>query len=83
MVLNKRYKFFEHKKCEYFPCHKRLKEHSCIFCFCPLYDYNCIGNFRITSQGIKDCFKCTYPHKRKNYDKIMKRLKDEYSFTKK
>ena len=33
------YKFFSHKQCEYFPCHKTddPDNFNCLFCFCPLY----------------------------------------------
>ena len=31
--------FFQHKQCEYFPCHKGVdpEKFSCLFCYCPLY----------------------------------------------
>lgn len=75
------YKFFEHKKCEYYPCHKlgSNEEFNCLFCYCPLYEKsNCPGTPRyfVGSDGskIKDCSDCLYPHNRKNYDAIMKAL---------
>ncbi len=36
---NKHYNFFQNKECEYFPCHKGVKEEdfNCLFCYCPLY----------------------------------------------
>jgi Zn-finger protein len=56
-------KFFENKECEYYPCHK-LNEINCLFCFCPIFDW-CTD---------RECKECLYPHKRENYDKIIKRL---------
>ncbi len=37
--MSENYKFFNHKNCEYFPCHKTNKpdEFNCLFCYCPLY----------------------------------------------
>ena len=69
------YKFFNHKDCEYFPCHKTdtPDEFNCLFCFCPLYALGskCGGNYRYTENGIKDCSKCMLPHKKSNYEYIM------------
>ena len=74
------YSFFSHKKCEYFPCHKGVKEEdfNCLFCYCPLFALgkDCGGNFEITSNGQKDCSKCTVPHQRENYEKILGRYQD-------
>lgn len=67
----KKYSFFQHRECEYFPCHKVKKEEdfNCLFCYCPLYALGtkCGGNFRITEKGIKDCTNCQLPHKKENY----------------
>ena len=69
------YDFFQHKQCEYFPCHAGadLEKFSCLLCYCPLYALgeNCSGNFTYTEQGIKDCSACLRPHKRENYNSIM------------
>lgn len=71
---DKNYSFFSHKSCEYFPCHKGLKEEefNCLFCYCPLYALKdrCGGNFKY-SDNIKDCSKCALPHHKKNYGYIM------------
>ena len=44
------FKFFQNKKCEYFPCHKTKNEEdfNCLFCYCPLYALGdkCGGNFK-------------------------------------
>ena len=68
--------YFENKECEYYPCHN-IKELNCLFCFCPLYLYeDCGGNPKyIEKDGtkIKDCSECTFPHKKENYNEIIKR----------
>lgn len=68
---DKEFSFFCHKNCEYFPCHetKDPENFNCLFCYCPLYALGdkCGGNFRILDGGIKDCSKCTLPHRRENY----------------
>ena len=72
------YKFFQHRKCEFFPCHKTEDEENfnCLFCYCPLYALgeNCGGNFKYTQDGIKDCSDCLVPHKKKNYEYIMSKF---------
>ena len=89
----KKYSFFSHKECEYFPCHKTEdpENFNCLFCYCPLYALGekCGGNFRYTEKGIKDCTNCMLPHKRKNYGYVtgkyqeladmMKRAKESIS----
>ena len=78
--MSENYKFFNHKKCEYFPCHKTNKpeEFNCLFCYCPLYALgeDCGGNFKYNENGFKDCSKCLLPHNPKNFDYIMSRYKD-------
>lgn len=73
------YDFFQHRSCEYFPCHPGAdpESFSCLFCYCPLYclGKNCGGNFRYTKSGIKDCGGCLRPHRRENYDSICKQMK--------
>ena len=70
------YDFFQHKECEYFPCHKGAEPEnfSCLFCYCPLYALgeNCGGDFCYTEDGIKDCSACLRPHQRENYASIQK-----------
>lgn len=72
------YDFFQNRECEYFPCHAGADPDafSCLFCFCPLYALGdqCGGNFSYTEQGIKDCSCCLKPHRRENYEKIMKKM---------
>lgn len=77
---NGKYAFFQHRDCEYFPCHTGIPEaeFNCLFCFCPLYALGprCNGNYRYTEGGLKDCGQCTIPHRRKNYDLILKRFSE-------
>ncbi len=73
------YKFFENKDCEFYPCHDS-ENLNCLFCFCPLYNLDCGGNF-VMIQGkngdlIKDCTNCMIPHSESGYDYVMKVLKN-------
>lgn len=70
------FKFFQHKECEFFPCHptEHPETFNCLFCYCPLYALGekCGGNFQYVEGGVKDCSKCRIPHtKDKGYDYIM------------
>lgn len=73
----KRYAFFQHRDCEYFPCHPtdHPEDFNCMFCYCPLYALGkkCGGNFRYNEKGYKDCSKCGFPHRRENYDRVVAR----------
>ncbi|MCL1987353.1 MAG: cysteine-rich small domain-containing protein [Firmicutes bacterium] len=66
------YKFFSNKQCEYFPCHavKNADDFNCLFCYCPLYNCDCGGNFTIAGE-LKDCSNCVLPHIPKNYDIVL------------
>lgn len=79
-VKTKEYAFFNHKKCEYFPCHPTSDpdNFNCLFCYCPLYALGdqCGGNFQYLPNGFKDCSGCTFPHRRESYDAIMERYQD-------
>ncbi|EGT4830439.1 metal-binding protein, partial [Clostridioides difficile] len=83
--MGENYKFFNHKDCEFFPCHKTNKpeEFNCLFCYCPLYALgeNCGGNFKYTDKGIKDCSSCILPHKKDNYNYIMSKFQDLVKIT--
>ena len=52
------------------------EELNCLFCFCPLYCLgpDCGGTFAYVGEkgDIKDCSACTVPHRRENYDYIMR-----------
>ncbi|MGG7162904.1 cysteine-rich small domain-containing protein [Clostridium ihumii] len=72
------YKFFQHKDCEYFPCHK-VKDDSnfnCLFCYCPLYFLEDCGGNNKNISGIKDCSNCMIPHSENGYDYIVKKIVD-------
>ena len=81
------YDFYQHRECEYFPCHKHAdpETFSCLFCFCPLYALgeNCGGNFTYTAEGIKDCSNCLRPHRRDQYDAICAKLSEVMELAKK
>ena len=77
--MSEYYKFFQNKKCEYFPCHKGIPEENfnCLFCYCPLYTLgkSCGGNCEFLENGVKSCMKCGFPHQRSNYDKVISRFR--------
>ena len=81
------YDFFQHKQCEFYPCHPEAdpETFSCLFCYCPLYALGekCGGDFTYTAQGIKDCTNCLRPHKRENYLSIMKHMDQVLELAKK
>ena len=81
------YDFFQHKECEYFPCHPGAdpETFSCLFCYCPLYCLkdNCGGSFRYTEAGIKDCSGCLRPHLLENYDRICEKMSEVLELAKK
>lgn len=85
--MSEKYKFFNHKECEFFPCHKTNNpdEFNCLFCYCPLYALgpDCGGNPNYVEGGIKDCSQCTLPHNKKNYEYIMSKFQDIIEATKK
>ena len=76
--MSENYKYFAHRECEYFPCHAGADadDFNCLFCYCPLYALGegCGGDFEYLSGGVKDCSRCTYPHRRESYDGIIARL---------
>ena len=78
--MSNSFKFFSHKECEYFPCHRGVAEEdfNCLFCYCPLYFLGeaCGGNFTYTKNGVKNCMGCSRPHIRENYDIIIERLRE-------
>ena len=81
------YDFFQHRECEYFPCHAGAdpETFSCLFCYCPLYclGENCGGSYRYTSSGVKDCSGCLRPHRREKYAAISAKMKDVLELVKK
>ena len=81
------FKFFSHKDCEFFPCHKvkNPDDFNCLFCYCPLYALGdkCGGNFKYTKNGVKDCSDCLLPHGRNSFDYISKHFEQVKELTKK
>ncbi len=81
------YDFFQHKQCEYFPCHENAdpETFNCLFCYCPLYPLGdqCGGDFTYTADGLKDCSNCLRPHRRENYDSICKQMEKVLEMVKK
>lgn len=75
--MSHHYKFFNHKQCEYYPCHQIDEEKlNCLFCFCPLYVLkDCGGHYKMTG-NMKDCSDCLFPHHIENYDYIIEKYKD-------
>ena len=73
--MKKKYKFFSHKECDFFPCHRveNIDDFNCLFCYCPLYSLGsrCGGNFSYNEKDIKDCSNCNLPHKKENYNYII------------
>ena len=79
------YKFFQHRECEFFPCHKTEDEENfnCLFCYCPLYALGekCGGDYVYLDSGIKDCSGCLRPHRRDSYDYVMSRMGEVIDMT--
>lgn len=77
MTADKKYSYFSHRECEYFPCHPGAdpENFNCLFCYCPLYllGPRCGGCFVIRPDGRKDCRDCLYPHRRESYEEIVRR----------
>lgn len=69
------YKIFVHKDCSYYPCHNAEPFRSCLFCWCPLYLFDCSGDFTIRN-GIKDCSDCMIPHTEDGYDYVVKKVRE-------
>ena len=72
-----RYSCFTHRECEYFPCHPGAEpdNFNFLFCYCPLYPLGaaCGGSFVLLPDGRKDCSACLYPHRRENYEAVVRR----------
>jgi Zn-finger protein len=75
--MSDNYKFYQHTKCEYFPCHgvKNVDEFNCLFCYCPLYFIKECGGNNTWIKGIKVCTYCTIPHLETGYDIIVNKIK--------
>jgi Zn-finger protein len=71
-----KYRYFCHKECEWYPCHKNVDNLNCLFCFCPIYPYECGGKYKLLENGLKDCSECGLPHSQEGYDYIINFLKN-------
>lgn len=74
-------KFFSNKDCKYYPCHNTSEELNCLFCYCPIFFFECQGKWE-KIDGIKDCSNCVYPHKAENYDDIVEALRQKIEWEK-
>ena len=58
-MFDKQYAFFQHRACEFFPCHKGVPEEdfNCLFCHCPLdaLGEKCGGACVYLESGVKSC----------------------------
>ena len=72
------YTFFQHRLCEYFPCHQGIAadQFNCLFCYCPFYlsEKKCPGNPVYLPTGQKDCSSCNFPHSKENYYTIISKI---------
>ncbi len=76
--MGENYRFFQNRECEYFPCHRGIptEEFNCLFCYCPLYTLGeaCGGACTYTEKGIKSCEACGFPHRKENYEALLRRF---------
>ena len=72
MDLNgKHYTWFQNRECEYFPCHKGVREEAS----------DCRGSF-VMRNGVKDCSYCLLPHNGlESYAYILAKLREEKLFS--
>jgi Zn-finger protein len=83
-----KYKFIQHKECEFFPCHTDIdpEELNCLFCYCPLYPLQdkCGGNPTFLEDGTKDCSLCSVTHKKDSgYAHVMSKIDQVLEISKK
>ena len=79
------YKFFNHKDCEFFPCHptKDPDNFNCLFCYCPLYRMKDCGGGYVIRNGVKDCSFCLLPHNgAEGYAYVLAKLREINAFEK-
>jgi hypothetical protein len=73
--MSSKYSFFQHRECEFFPCHQDNNQ-NCLFCYCPLFNTEeCV---KLDVNNINKCCYCKFPHIKNNYNKIIKKLKVLY-----
>lgn len=71
-----KFRRFTNTECEFFPCHDLQERFSCLFCWCPLYLLECGGDAVMTN-GMKDCSRCTIPHREEGYEYVMSVVGDQ------
>lgn len=74
-------RFFANKECEYYPCHECDHDINCLFCYCPLYDMDCPGDYSFIDKGgriVKSCRGCTFPHEAGNYEAVVGMLRETF-----
>lgn len=74
--MSQNYKFFQHKECEFFPCHKvkNTEKFNCLFCYCPLYFLeDCGGNYTY-SNNVKNCTNCFIPHSENGFKYVVDKI---------
>ena len=73
--------YFENRACGYYPCHKGIDRLNCLFCYCPMYNYeDCPGTPSYIKKGdksVKNCTSCSFPHIRENHAFIMEFLRSK------
>ena len=70
--------FFANRDCRFYPCHECDEDINCLFCYCPLYNMDCPGDYTMIEEKgrhIRNCSNCTYPHLARNYANVIKLLK--------
>jgi len=76
-VSTTHFKHFEHRECEFFPCHQK-EPINCLFCYCPLAWLKCPGKYTIIESPVgvkrKDCSECTVTHGKKGWEVVQKWL---------
>ena len=70
------FKHFSHTACEFYPCH-HLENQNCLFCYCPLYTFECGGNYTVRD-GVKDCSDCVLVHGEGSFEFVQVKLKEAF-----
>ena len=75
-----RFKYFENKECEFYPCH--VEGQNCLFCYCPLYwiPIDCGGKYDVLKDGIIDCSNCTKPHESDGWEFVQNKLREAFNW---
>jgi len=78
-IVEYSHQYFENKDCKYYPCHQGLEACNCLFCYCPMYNYeDCLGKPSYKEKDgkkLKVCTNCSFPHEAKHYEDIMEFLR--------